>query len=116
VAKKIGIGILIAVVFGALLYVAVYLMASHSDAFKLVEQTLRNSQALQSQVGHVERVRLVPFGSYDEKTAGDNGWATMTVEVTGTTKTATLDVKAKKTSGTWAIEQASLDGKPLALN
>lgn len=114
--KKIGVGILIAAVFGALLHVAVYLLASHSDAFKLVEQTLKNSQALQSQVGHVERVRLAPFGDNGWATAGDNGWATMTVEVTGTTKTIALDVKAKKTRGTWAIEQASLDGKPLVLH
>jgi hypothetical protein len=116
VTKKTGIGILIAAIFGALLYVTAYFLASHGDAFKLVEQTLKNSQVLQSQVGHVERVRLVPFGSYDEKTAGDNGWATMTVDVTGTTKTLTLDVKAKKTSGIWAIEQASTDGKPMVLN
>ena len=115
-AKKIGIGILIAAVFGALLHVAVYLLASHSDAFKLVEQTLRNSQALQSQVGHVERVRLAPFGDNGWATAGDNGWATMTVEVTGATKTVTLDVKTKKTNSVWAIEQASLDGKPVVLN
>lgn len=114
-AKKIGIGILIAVVFGALLYVAIYFLASRGDAFKFVEQMLMNSQALQLQAGHIERVRFMPFGSYHEKTAGDNGWATMMVEVTGTTKTMILDVKAKKASGTWEVEQVSIDGKPLVL-
>ncbi len=105
-----------AVLFGVLaILIGVYILASRGDAFKLVEQTLMNSQALQSQVGHVERVRLVPFGSYDEKTAGDHGWATMTVEVTGTTKTVILDVRAKKASGAWEVEQASIDGKPLVL-
>ena len=114
-AKKIGIGILIAVVSGTLLYLSVYFLASRSDAFKLAEQTLMNSQALQSQAGHIERVRLMPFGFYDEKTTGDNGWATMTVEAVGTTKTVILDVRAKKASGTWAVEQASIDGNPLGL-
>ena len=113
--KRIGLGILIVGVFGALLCVTVYFLASHGDAFKLVEQTLKNSQALQSQVGHIERVRLVPFGSYEENTAGDNGWATMTVEVTGSAKTVTLDIRARKASGAWGVEQASIDGKHLVL-
>lgn len=114
--KKIGIGIFLAAVFGALLYATVYFLASQGEAFESVEQTLKRSSALQSHVGRVERVRLVPFGAYDEKTAGDNGSATMTVEVMGATRTVTLEVKAKKTRGTWAIEQTSLDGKPLVLH
>ena len=114
--KKIGIWVLIVVVFGGLLYTTAYLLARHSDAFKLVEQTIMGSQVLQAQVGRIERVRLPRLGPYDESFAGDSGSATMTVEVIGTTKTIALDVKMKKTRGEWEIEQVSLDGKPLVLN
>ena len=114
--KRIGIWLLVAVLFGGLLYATVYLLASHGEAFKLVEQTIMGSQVLQAKVGRIERLQLAPFGAYDERTAGDSGSATMTVEVMGTTRTIALDVKVKKTNGEWEIEQVSLDGKPLVLN
>lgn len=115
--KKIGKWILLAALFGALLYAVVYFMGSRGDAFKFAEQAIRNSQSLQAQIGKIERVRLAPSGPYKERlSVSGDGWATMMIEVTGATKTVALDVKMKKTNGVWAIEQASLDGKPVTLN
>lgn len=113
--KSINTLILI-VLFGTLLYAGVYFWGSHSEAFRFIERTIMNSRAVQSQIGNVERVRLAPFSTYHEKSASDDVWVTMGVNVTGTRKTVTIDVKAKKIRDVWQIEQASIDGKPLLLN
>ena len=115
-AKKIGKIILLAAFFGALLYAIVYFMASHGEAFGFAEKMIRNSRAIKLQVGEIKHIRLNPFGSYDEKTVGSEEWVTMTIEVAGTAKTAELDIKAKNTNGTWGIEQAKIEGKPVALD
>lgn len=114
--KKVSKWIVLAALFGAMLYVTVYFMASHGDAFIFAEQAIKNSQILQSQIGRIERVRLSPFGSYKEKYVDADKWVTMTVEVTGTVKTIILNMKMKKTSSGWMIEQALIDGNPLVLN
>ena len=114
--KKVAKIVFFAVLFGVLLYAVVYFMASQGNAFEFVEQTIRHSHAIESQIGKIERVRLDPLGSYVEKSVGSDEWATMTVEVTGATKTIVLAIKAKKTNGAWTIEQAKNGEMPLALD
>ncbi len=104
--KKIGQTIAIATLFGVALYAAVYFMASHSEAFEFIEQKIRNSQAIKTQVGDIKEIRPSLFGSYDQKTVGSDEWVSMTVHVTGVVRTIELDVKAKKTNGTWVLETA----------
>lgn len=113
---QIGKSVAIAVVCGVLLYVAVYFMASHGDAFEFAEQAIKNSRSLQTQIGKVERVRLAPSGGYHEKFVNSDAWVMMKVEVTGTAQSVALDMKVKKTDGNWSIEQVLLDGKPVTLN
>jgi hypothetical protein len=115
VAKIVKI-VLIGLLAGLALYAFVYFLASHGDAFEFAKQEIRNSHMIESEIGRVERIRLDPFGFYDEKSVGSEEWATMTVEVTGTRKTIALSVKVKKTNGNWAIEQAATQGVPLVLN
>lgn len=108
--------ILLGLLLGALLYAAIYFMASRGDAFMYVDQKIRISTVIESNVGQIKRIRLNPFGSYEEKSVGPDEWVTMSVEVTGTKTTMALDVKVKKVNGNWAIEQVINQGSPLALD
>ena len=105
--------LLFAALFGAALYTTVYVMASRGDAFKFVEQKIKSSSVIESEIGAVEGVHL---GSYEDINAGSDVWATMSVEVSGANKPIVLDIKAKKTNGTWVIEQATNNGIPIELN
>ncbi len=115
-AKKIGKIVLLAALFGALLYVVVYFMASHSDGFEFAEKTIRNSHTIKLQVGEIKSVHPDSFGAYDEKTVGSDEWVTMDIKIEGTTKSIVLSVREKKTNGTWMIEQSTIEGKPVTLD
>lgn len=114
--RTVGKVTMLAILFGTVLYMVVHLLASQGDTFKFVERTIMNSQDLRLQVGNIEQVRLTPLGFYHEENAGEDIWATMTVEVFGTTETVTLDVSVTRQSGVWRIEKASIEGHPLRLN
>ena len=111
--KSIALAILF---FGPLLYVAVYFMAAHSEAFVFAENTIKHSQSLQTQIGNIKQVKLPLFGSYEDRFVNREAWATMEVEVTGALKTVNLELKMKKKNGAWIIEQALLNGNPVTLN
>jgi hypothetical protein len=108
--------IILAAFLGVLLYVAVYFMASHGEAFEFAEHAIRNSQSLHSQVGKIESVRIPLFAAYKEKSFNAETWVTMTVEIVGSVKTIELQMRMKKINGDWMIEQASIDGNSVALN
>ena len=114
--KKIGKILFFGALLGLVFYATVYLLASRGDAFKFVEQRIKSSHLIESEVGKIESVRLSPFGAYEDKSAGMDEWATMTVEISGAIKTVVLEVKTKKTNGAWAIDEATKDGIPIALN
>ena len=109
--KKIGKILFIALVAGLLLYAFVYFMASQGDAFGFAEQTVVNSSTIKRQVGEIKRVRLDPFGPYIAKTIGNDEWVTMVIEVAGTEKSVVVYVSAKKTDGTWKIEQTKIEDR-----
>lgn len=113
---KVGKSITLAALLGVLLYVAVHFMASHGEAFEFAEHAIKNSRSLQAQIGKIERVRIPLLGSYKEKSFNADTRVAMTVEVIGTAKTVELQMKMKKINGAWMIEQASINGNPLALN
>jgi hypothetical protein len=96
---------LIGLLLGLVLYVVVYLMASHGDAFKYVDQRIRTSAMIESKFGYIKNVRLDPLGSYEKKSIGSDEWVTMKVEVAGAKTTVILDVRVRKTNGNWTIEQ-----------
>ena len=114
--KKIGKILFFGALLGLVFYATVYLLASRGDAFKFVEQRIKNSHAIESEVGKIESIRLSPFGAYEDKSAGMDEWATMTVKVSSVTKTVFLEVRAKKTNSAWEIDWVTRDGKPIALN
>ena len=102
--KKIGMLIVMLVLFGVALYSIVYFMASHSDAFKFVEQKVKNSEVIKAQVGLVKNVRPSLLGSFDQKTVGSDEWASMKVNVAGELRTMEIEVKAKKANNNWTLE------------
>lgn len=108
--------IIIFVSLGVLLYIGVYLWGSHSESFKFVEQSVKNSQTLQSQIGKIQDVRLTLFGSYSEKFVDSDETVRMTVKVTGAIKTVNLNVKVTKIRNVWRIEQVLIDEKPILLD
>ncbi len=108
--------VLTGLLFGLVLYAAVYFMASRGDAFKYVDKKIRTSAVIESKLGHIKGVRLDPLGGYEEKSVGSDEWVTMRVEVTGAKAMMALDVKAKKTNGDWAIEQMISQGTPVVLD
>lgn len=114
--KKIGKILFFGALFGVILYTTVYLLASRGEAFKFVEQKIQSSNEIESDIGKIESVRLSPFGTYEDKSAGADEWATMTVDVSGVKKTIVLDVKVKKKNGVWSIEEATNNGNPVVLN
>ena len=115
-AKRIGRTIAFAALFGAALYAIVYFMASHSEGFEFVEQKIRNSPAVKTQVGEIRKVRPALLGSYDQKTVNSEEWVSMTLDVSGSLKSIELDVKMKKKNGVWAIESAKSNGQNVSLN
>jgi hypothetical protein len=108
-ANKVRAGLFLAALFGVVLFAFVYFLGSHGEAFEFVEQKIKNSHMIESQIGKIKRIRLDPFGRYEEKSTDSDERVRMTVEVIGAAKTIVLEIKAKKTNGTWEIEQA-LDG------
>ena len=114
--KKISRTIAIAALFGAALYVIVYLLAINSDGFKFIEQKIMNSQLVKEQVGIIKKVRPSLLGPYDQKSLGEDEWVSMNITVTGTSKAIELDVKAKKTAGVWVLETAKQGSQSLNLN
>ena len=116
VMQKTIKSILLGLLFGVLLYSAIYFKASRGDAFMYVDQKIRSSVAIESKVGRIERVRLDFFGFYEEKNVGSDEWVTMSIKVIGTRTTMVLDVKLKKTNEIWSIDQVSSQGSLLALD
>ena len=114
--KKISRSIAVAAVFGAALYVVVYLLAMNSDGFKFIEQKIRNSQIVNEQVGAIHTVRPSLLGPYDQKTVGSDEWVSMSITVTGAVKAIELDVRAKKVDGNWVVEATKQGNQTLSLN
>lgn len=105
--KRIGRAVGLAAVFGAALYCVVYVMASRGEAFEFVELKIMNSEAVKMQAGEIKGVSLNLFGPYHQRTVGSDEWVSMAVDVTGSTKNLTLDVKVVKANGVWTFESAT---------
>jgi hypothetical protein len=108
--------ILCIVCFGVLLYVGLRVSAESSDGYKFLDQTIRRAPQVQSRLGEVEGVKLSYFGAYRQRFVGSDRWLTMTFNVTGNRRGATIVASAKKVGGSWLVTSSSIDGEPISLN
>ena len=91
------------------------LYGPHTEAFRFVKGAIESSQAIQDQVGSIERVNINPIGGYSDKFAGSDHFVHMAVDVKGTRGQVTVDVFATKTDDLWLIRQATINGRPIDL-
>jgi hypothetical protein len=114
--KKVGRAAALAALFGAVLYSAVYFMASHSDAFEFAEQKIRNSNAVKALVGDIKKIRPALLGPFDQRSVNSDEWISMAIKVSGVTKSIEIGLKMKKTNGVWVIEDAINNGSSFNLD
>ncbi len=67
-------------------------------------------------MGEIEGVKLSYFGAYRQKFVGSDRWVTMTFNVAGNRRAATIVASAKKIDGAWSVTSSSIDGEPVSLN
>jgi len=108
--------VIIACLLGLLLYAGIFTYALHSDSFKFVEQTIKNSRNVEALVGNVRSVNLSLLGSFEEKYVNSDEIATMTIKIKGSKKSATVDVKAIYKSGVWKVDGAAIEGAPFVID
>jgi hypothetical protein len=111
--RKLGKMVSLAAFFGLALYASVYFMAGHSDAFKFIEQRIRNSEAVKAQVGDIKSIRPSLFGTFDHKTVDSDEWVSMTLDVTGTERSIEVVVQAKKAYGSWTLDKVESSGQKI---
>jgi hypothetical protein len=98
-----------------LLYICIQFYAGHSEEFRYVEQSIRHSHEIEERVGLVQEVNLPLFNSFKETHHNGDTFFSMSVQVVGSKKTASLNVDAVLKGGAWKIERASADGAQIAL-
>lgn len=113
--KVIQKWLLYALIFGVILYSCIYFWGLHSDSFAFVQKSLMSSPAISSKVGHVEHVKLDPFGGYSESFVDDSRTARMSVNIKGSKADATAIVIVTKSEGAWELKQVVIDGKLISL-
>lgn len=109
--KRIGRAVVLAVLFGIVLYAIVYFMASNSEAFEFAERKIRSSSAVKERLWDIKSVRPAVLGPYAQKTVNSDKWVSMAIYISGTGKSIELEVKMKKVNGAWMVERAESDGR-----
>lgn len=116
--KKCGIYIAI---FGFLIYVGVYIYASHSEAFKFVKESLTASHEIEKEIGSIERIYIDPFGGYSENSVyheqsiDDTKSVKVVVDIVGSNGKMVTTVTANKLKNVWKIDQVIVDNQPFPL-
>lgn len=95
----------LAVVFalGATLYAGIYVYASHSEAFEFAQEWILQSKKLETQIGQISNIRLVPFAGFNEKISGTSREVRMVIDATGPQGVVRVDLRLRKSGGTWAV-------------
>ena len=112
VAKFLGLSL----VLGTILYASVYFIAWHSDGFKFIEQRIKNSQEIKSQVGNIKQIRPSLLGPYHSKSIDSDEWVSITISVVGVERSIELEVKAMKVNDLWTLESVKHGEKIISLN
>ncbi|MBN2514659.1 MAG: hypothetical protein JXC33_01365 [Deltaproteobacteria bacterium] len=82
----------------------VFFMLKRSDAYRISETFIRNSDEIQKTVGENIRFGLIPVGSV--KLSGREGTANFKVSVKGSRGSTVVRVYLRKSQGTWRVASA----------
>jgi len=104
--------VVIAAFAGAIFYIV---SGAHSEGYKFLDQAIRRAPSIREQFGEVKTVTLSFTGGYRSKSVGDNEWVTMKLNVSGQKRTGTIAASAKRISGVWSVNDASMDGRSIDL-
>lgn len=108
--------VLVACIFGVILYASIYFGASRGEAFKFVKEQISSSSVMEARLGAIQQVTLDPVGGYRERFVNSNKSAHMTVDVVGVKGKASVKIFAKKSNGSWQVVDASIDGQSVQLS
>jgi len=114
--RKILLGVIGFVAFGAILYGFIFWSASTGAPFISAKTYLTTSSEVVSYVGKVSSVGLLPATTYRERSAGSQGEAQFDVEVVGTAGKKTAQVQMHLQNGVWKPGAILIDGKVVPLN
>lgn len=104
---------LVAILFGSLLYIGIYIYGVHSDSFVFIRSEISSSHEIIAKIGVVKDVSLDPVGRYREKFFNGKKRASMTVNVRGTSGKLQADVSATRVDGGWTLDDIRVDGKSI---
>jgi len=68
--------VIVAGLVGLLLYAGIFAYALHSDSFKFVEKTIKDSHNVEALVGNIQSVNLSLLCSFKEKYVNSDEFAT----------------------------------------
>lgn len=110
--KLIAIGLCVGILFFGFIF---YFVAT-GEAFTYFRNWCMRSQTLSSVVGTIQKVELVPFGSFYVKDKGRTGSAGFTASIVGSTQTIKAKVTMTRQGTTWEVDQLLISGKALDVN
>ena len=111
--RKVIFSIFAFMMIGGAIYGLVFWNALNGAPFLAVRSYLMNSKVAISGLGDVSEVRLLPFSSYHERTAGSTGNARFSIEIIGTTSRKKAIVEMEMQNDIWRAQQVRIDGQVL---
>jgi hypothetical protein len=100
---------------GAAVYGAVYWSALNGAPFRAARTYLMTLPSVVPSLGKVSEIRLLPFTSYYERTAGSKGEARFNVEVIGAKGKKTANVEMEMRDDVWKPRRVRIDGRVLPI-
>lgn len=109
--RRLWIVISVLVLLGIALYAAIFSQSKDEASVRFVTSAVMQSKAVGDYVGGIREVRVPLAGPYGEEEQGDLKRAQVTLEVTGSKRTATVTGNATFIRGQWSLNRLSIDGK-----
>jgi len=113
--KKVISIIALAICAGLTLVVLNYVLATRGEPYSVATVALASNEDLDNRVGGVRSIRLYPWGTYRERTAGPSGEAWIEVEVIGRSRREIVKLEMVRKEGHWNVRSATTRGGPLKL-
>ncbi len=105
--KKIVYSVIGIIIISFFLYLISYLLILRSEPYKIARQFIMYNPSVNSNIGHVNNIRLNYFG-YSLKYTGPYGNAKFSFYVVGEKGQKQVYITLKKETGNWEVEKAYL--------